>query len=77
MIPVSCGEIADAVGGELVGVDPSAVVDGAVVIDSRTAVPGGLFVALPGERVDGHDFVRTATDVGVTWLAWSSADCPA
>lgn len=66
MIPVSCGEIADAVDGELVGVDPSAVVDGAVVIDSRAAVPGGLFVALPGERVDGHDYVGTATDAGVT-----------
>ncbi|MEI8409535.1 MULTISPECIES: UDP-N-acetylmuramoyl-tripeptide--D-alanyl-D-alanine ligase [unclassified Kribbella] len=66
MIPVSCGEIADAVDGELVGVDPSAVVDGAVVIDSRAAVPGGLFVALPGERVDGHDYVGTATEAGVT-----------
>jgi UDP-N-acetylmuramoyl-tripeptide--D-alanyl-D-alanine ligase len=66
VIPVSCGDIADAVDGELVGVDPSAVVDGAVVIDSRAAVPDGLFVALPGERVDGHDYVRTATDAGVT-----------
>ncbi|HEY3561920.1 MAG TPA: UDP-N-acetylmuramoyl-tripeptide--D-alanyl-D-alanine ligase [Kribbella sp.] len=66
MIGVSCGEIADAVRGELVGVEPTAVVDGAVVIDSRTAGPGGLFVALPGERVDGHDFVGTATSAGVT-----------
>lgn len=66
MIPVSCGEIADAVRGELVGVEPTAVVDGPVVIDSRTARPGGLFVALPGERVDGHDFVGTATSAGVT-----------
>lgn len=31
-----------------------------VVIDSREAVPGALFVALPGERVDGHDFVVDA-----------------
>ncbi|MEU4197530.1 UDP-N-acetylmuramoyl-tripeptide--D-alanyl-D-alanine ligase [Kribbella sp. NPDC026611] len=66
MIPVSCGEIADAVRGELAGVDPSAVVDGAVVIDSRAAGPGGLFVALPGEHVDGHDYVGTATTAGVT-----------
>lgn len=66
MIPVSCGEIADVVRGELAGVDPSAVVDGAVVIDSRAADPGGMFVALPGERVDGHDFVGTATWAGVT-----------
>ncbi|GAA1117549.1 UDP-N-acetylmuramoyl-tripeptide--D-alanyl-D-alanine ligase [Kribbella jejuensis] len=66
MIPVSCGEIADAVRGELVGVEPTAVVDGAVVIDSRVAEPGGLFVAVPGEHVDGHDFVGTATAAGVT-----------
>jgi UDP-N-acetylmuramoyl-tripeptide--D-alanyl-D-alanine ligase len=31
-----------------------------VVVDSREAVPGALFVALPGARVDGHDFVADA-----------------
>jgi UDP-N-acetylmuramoyl-tripeptide--D-alanyl-D-alanine ligase len=31
-----------------------------VVIDSRQAVPGALFIALPGERADGHDFVADA-----------------
>jgi UDP-N-acetylmuramoyl-tripeptide--D-alanyl-D-alanine ligase len=30
------------------------------VIDSRQAIPGGMFVALLGERVDGHDFVAEA-----------------
>ena len=30
----------------------------AVEFDSRTVGPGDLFVALPGERVDGHDFPR-------------------
>ena len=29
-------------------------------IDSRQAIPGGMFVALPGERVDGHEFVTEA-----------------
>jgi len=66
VIGVRCGEIAETAHGELVGVDPSAVVDGAVVIDSRAAGPGGLFVALPGENVDGHDYVGTATAAGVT-----------
>jgi UDP-N-acetylmuramoyl-tripeptide--D-alanyl-D-alanine ligase len=65
VIPVSCGEIAEAVGGELAGVDAAAVIDAAVVIDSRAAVPGGLFVALPGEHVDGHDYVGAATEAGV------------
>ena len=35
-----------------------------LVIDSRKVVPGCLFVALPGERVDGHDFVGAAIDAG-------------
>jgi UDP-N-acetylmuramoyl-tripeptide--D-alanyl-D-alanine ligase len=29
-------------------------------IDSRQVIPAGLFVALPGERVDGHDYVGEA-----------------
>lgn len=32
--------------------------------DSRQAGPGSLFVALPGERVDGHDFVAQAAADG-------------
>jgi len=66
VIPVSCGEIAAIVKGELVGADPSAVVDGPVVIDSRAVGPGGLFVAFAGENVDGHDYVTGATAAGAT-----------
>jgi UDP-N-acetylmuramoyl-tripeptide--D-alanyl-D-alanine ligase len=29
-------------------------------VDSRQAIPGSLFVAMPGEHVDGHDFVEAA-----------------
>lgn len=35
-----------------------------VVIDSREAYSGALFVARPGERVDGHDFVADAFQRG-------------
>ncbi len=35
-----------------------------VVIDSREVAPGALFVALPGARVDGHEFVEAAVDNG-------------
>lgn len=35
-----------------------------VVIDSRRVEPNDLFVALPGERVDGHDFVAGALQAG-------------
>ncbi|MDR2208381.1 MAG: UDP-N-acetylmuramoyl-tripeptide--D-alanyl-D-alanine ligase [Azoarcus sp.] len=39
---------------------------GAVGTDSRAVVPGQLFVALRGERFDGHDFVEAALAVGAT-----------
>jgi UDP-N-acetylmuramoyl-tripeptide--D-alanyl-D-alanine ligase len=35
-------------------------------IDSRQVIPGGLFVALAGERVDGHGFVAQAFQRGAT-----------
>lgn len=35
-----------------------------VAIDSRAVQPGDLFAALPGERVDGHDFVAAALRAG-------------
>ncbi len=34
------------------------------VVDSRQAAQGCLFVAVPGERGDGHDFVHQAFDQG-------------
>ncbi|WP_439105694.1 UDP-N-acetylmuramoyl-tripeptide--D-alanyl-D-alanine ligase [Congregibacter sp.] len=37
-----------------------------VAIDSRQVGPGDLFVALPGERVDGHDFIDAAVAQGAT-----------
>ncbi len=30
------------------------------MVDSRQVIPGSLFVAIKGERVDGHEFVRDA-----------------
>lgn len=36
-------------------------------VDSRQVIPGGLFVALPGERVDGHDFVADAFQRGASF----------
>jgi len=35
-----------------------------VVIDSRHAIPNSLFVALPGDYVDGHDYVANAFNRG-------------
>src|SRR5688500_11247488 len=35
-----------------------------VAVDSRAVRPGNLFVALPGARVDGHDFAAEALSRG-------------
>ncbi len=57
MIAMSLGELATVVGGQVAaGDDPRLVVDAPAYLDSRTPVPGGLFVAIAGERVDGHDY---------------------
>jgi UDP-N-acetylmuramoyl-tripeptide--D-alanyl-D-alanine ligase len=36
-------------------------------VDSRQVIPGSLFVALPGERMDGHDFVADAFQRGASF----------
>lgn len=36
------------------------------VIDSRQAQVGSLFIAIPGEKVDGHDYVGAAFEKGAT-----------
>lgn len=64
MIPLTLAEIADATGGRLHNADPTTLVTGSVEFDSRQAGPGGLFVALPGDRVDGHEFAEKAVAQG-------------
>lgn len=59
------GEIAAATGAQLVGGSPAIVVDD-VTVDSRLARPGSLFVALRGERLDGHDFAESALQGGAS-----------
>ena len=65
MIALSLARIAALVGGTLHDVpDPEALVTGTVEFDSRKVAPGGLFLALPGARVDGHDHAAAAVDAG-------------
>jgi UDP-N-acetylmuramyl pentapeptide synthase len=40
--------------------DGSGQVISEAAIDSRQVLPGGLFIALPGERVDGHEYIADA-----------------
>lgn len=65
MIPLTLAEVAAATSGRLSGVaDPQARVDGAVEVDSRRVGPGGLFVAVAGDRADGHHFAAGAVEAG-------------
>jgi UDP-N-acetylmuramoyl-tripeptide--D-alanyl-D-alanine ligase len=63
MTPLTLRDLAAVVGGTVVH-DTGVTVTGAAFVDSRVAERGGLFVAIVGERVDGHDFARTAVDAG-------------
>ncbi|TGY67178.1 UDP-N-acetylmuramoyl-tripeptide--D-alanyl-D-alanine ligase [Enterorhabdus sp. NM05_H27] len=58
-------QIAACTGGQFLvdAIDPSALMTG-ITWDSREVQPGWLYVALPGERVDGHDFVEAALRAG-------------
>lgn len=37
------------------------------IIDSRQTIPGSLFVAIPGEKADGHDFIGEAFKRGASF----------
>lgn len=67
MIALSPAEIAAATDGKLVGIDdgdaPCVV---GVCIDSRQVRDGQLFVAIAGERVDGHDHAAEAVASGAS-----------
>ena len=60
---ILASQIADAANGQLHGDDAQV---SSVVVDSRGVTSGSLYVALPGERVDGHDFLQAARDGGAT-----------
>jgi UDP-N-acetylmuramoyl-tripeptide--D-alanyl-D-alanine ligase len=81
MITMTLGEIAEAVDGRVhvpAGVGDPAPVTGPPFLDSRVPERGGLFVALPGEHVDGHDFAVAAVQAGAAAVLGSRpVDAPA
>ncbi|MFD8395178.1 UDP-N-acetylmuramoyl-tripeptide--D-alanyl-D-alanine ligase [Streptomyces sp. NPDC059680] len=79
MIALSLAEIAAVVGGQTHDIpDPSVEVTGPVVRDSREVVPGSLFAAFVGERVDGHDYAPQVIEAGaVAVLASRPVGVPA
>jgi UDP-N-acetylmuramoyl-tripeptide--D-alanyl-D-alanine ligase len=67
----SADDLAAAAGGRLATRSDRPILGAAV--DSRLVAPGNLFVALPGERTDGHRFVAAALDAGAAAVLVSEA----
>jgi UDP-N-acetylmuramoyl-tripeptide--D-alanyl-D-alanine ligase len=67
---LTAGMVAQATGGHLAG--PAEQAFGSVSIDSRALATGALFVAIKGERFDGHAFVRDAVARGASGVMVSS-----
>jgi UDP-N-acetylmuramyl-tripeptide synthetase len=67
----SLGELAAAVSGAALAgpKDAATAAVTGVTHDSRRVAPGALFVAVPGEKFDGHDFVRSAAEAGAAAVA--------
>lgn len=63
MIELTAAEVADATSGTLLA-EAGVAVTGPVVVDSRLVEAGSLFVAVPGQNVDGHDFAAAAVAAG-------------
>ena len=76
MITMTLAEVAAVTGGRLHRATGDEQVT-SVEFDSRKAAPGVLFLALPGERVDGHSFAAAAVAAGAAGvLAAREVDAP-
>ncbi len=65
MKKITVGQAAQACCGRLVGKESDAdLVIKNIFTDSRKVSDGSLFVAIKGERVDGHDFINQCFDKG-------------
>ncbi len=70
MNPVKISDVVKAVSGTLVWGDGDAVVNH-VVIDSREAGTGSLFVPIIGEKVDAHRFIPNVLEQGAACVFFS------
>ncbi|MEX2662992.1 MAG: Mur ligase domain-containing protein, partial [Vicinamibacterales bacterium] len=62
-LTLTAGDVAAASGGQVVAGDSARPI-GRFSIDSRTVAAGDFFVAIRGERFDGHRFVAGALAAG-------------
>lgn len=70
---LTIGHILESITGREIAAFEHVITDAA--IDSRLVIPGSLFVALPGENVDGHDYVGDAFQRGAV-VALVERDMP-
>lgn len=63
MEDMTLGKVVNAIGGQVLHAPRSRKISG-VSIDSRQILPGQLFVALRGERVDGREYAALAVAAG-------------
>ena len=68
-------EIREATGGTLLNTPSDGGVE-SVTTDSRVAAPQSLFIAIPGEKFDGHDFLETALKQGAKNSPYSRRELP-
>jgi UDP-N-acetylmuramoyl-tripeptide--D-alanyl-D-alanine ligase len=82
VIDLTVAQVAEIVGGGLSDISAADAarlhITGTVEFDSRKITPGGLFLALPGARADGHDHAAAAVEAGaVAVLAARPVGVPA
>ena len=73
MINLQASQIAEIVGGKLIGSDVT--VTSAPIFNSKEAKPGSIFLALVGENVDGHQYISDAFANGSV-LAFTTHEVP-
>lgn len=67
MLRISVDAVLGVTGGALLRGEPDAFVTG-LAVDSRLVTAGSAFVALPGDRTDGHEYLADALDRGARLL---------
>lgn len=71
-MPLTLNEISKILGVEVPATHSTKAITG-VVTDSRSVLPGNLFVALKGNRVDGHSFMNDVAAKGASAVLVSEA----
>lgn len=71
-LAMSCSMIAQLLDGELMGADDQ--VNGQLCTDSRSIASGDVFIALQGDRFDGHDYLLDVANLGAAIAVVSRAN---